>query len=436
MKAVPVTTLAELVDGGVVQLTRGKVISKRDIAACPGSFPIYSSAKDNDGKFGEYGQFLFDEELITWSVDGGGRLFHRPKHKFSVTNVGGILRIRDRSVLAYRYLYYVLSLRHSEISFDWVRKAHPSVIRKLYQNIPVPPLPEQQRIVGILDAAFAGIATAKANAEQNLQNSRALFESALDSAVTGKLTREWRRKHTNTENASADLARRLAERRKQWTGTGKYREPDAPVTLKPLDIPEGWVLAAPEQITTHIVDCPHCTPKWAESGVLCLRTTNFQPGFLDLESVRFVSHQTYKERIMRLEPQSGDVLYSREGGILGIACMIPDGLRTCLGQRMMLFRTDSVLVLPEYFTAVLNSTLILSEVRRLTGGAASPHLNICDIRTFPIPLPPIAEQRQIVGKLDTITAETQRLETIYRQKLAALEELKKALLHQAFSGNL
>ncbi|MBF0245067.1 MAG: restriction endonuclease subunit S [Planctomycetes bacterium] len=302
--------------------------------------------------------------------------------------------------------------------------------------IPVPPLAEQQRIVGLLDEAFEGLATAKANAEKNLQNARALFESGLDSAITGKLTLEWRRKHTKTGSASADLAARLAVRRKQWMGTGKYREPDAPVTLKPIDIPDGWVLASPEQITTHIVDCPHSTPKWAETGVVCLRTTNFKPGLLDLESVRFVSQQTYKERIMRLEPQAGDVLYSREGGILGIACMIPEKLKACLGQRMMLFRTDAALVLPEYFTAVLNSTLILSEVKRLTGGAASPHLNICDIRTFPIPLPPITEQRQIVAKLNTIAAETQRLTQIYERKLAALEALKKSLLHQAFTGEL
>ena len=184
MKAVPITSLDELVESKAVQLTRGKIISKRDIAACPGNFPIYSSAKDNDGKFGEYGKFLFDEELITWSVDGGGRLFHRPKHKFSVTNVGGVLRIRDTSILDYRCLYFVLTLRHSEISFDWVRKAHPSVIKKLYQNIPLPPLAEQQRIVGLLDEAFEGLATAKANAEKNRQNARALFESHLQSVFT------------------------------------------------------------------------------------------------------------------------------------------------------------------------------------------------------------------------------------------------------------
>lgn len=436
MKTAPVKTLAELEDSGLIQLTRGKVISKEDMLACPGPFPVYSSAKENGGKFGEYGRYMFDEELITWSVDGGGRLFHRQKHKFSVTNVGGILRILNRNVIEYKFLYYILSLRHSEIKFDWVKKAHPSVIRKLYVGIPLPPLSEQQRIVRILDKAFDGISTVKANTEKNLHNARGLSVSVLNAAITGELTRGWRCAHPNIESASEKLKMRLIQRRSQWRGIGKYKEPDSPVIERIIDIPNSWVLSSPEQISTHIVDCPHSTPKWTKSGVLCLRTTNFKPGFLDLESVRFVSEETYKKRIMRLKPMPGDVLYSREGGILGIACIVPKNLKICLGQRMMHFRMDTDLVLPEYFAGVLNSALILSEVKRLTGGAASPHLNIRDIRKFPIPLPPITEQNHIVEKFNTISTETENLESIFLRKLATIDELKKSLLHQAFTGQL
>ena len=71
-----VKSLTELEEVGVVNLGRGKIISKKDLAASPGDFPVYSSSKVGDGKFGDYGLYMFDEELITWSVDGGGRLFH------------------------------------------------------------------------------------------------------------------------------------------------------------------------------------------------------------------------------------------------------------------------------------------------------------------------------------------------------------------------
>ena len=87
----PLIDMEEMIEHGLVKLGRGNVISKLDIAAHPGPYPIYSSAQMNNGKFGEYGKYMFDKELITWSVDGGGQLFYRPKHKFSVTNVAGSL---------------------------------------------------------------------------------------------------------------------------------------------------------------------------------------------------------------------------------------------------------------------------------------------------------------------------------------------------------
>ena len=271
---------------------------------------------------------------------------------------------------------------------------------------------------------------------KTLKNARALFDSTLNAAMTGELTLEWRLLHPKTENSSENLKRVLTQRRNQWKGSGKYKEPQLPVINKPIDIPSSWTLASPEQLSTNIVDCPHSTPKWADAGVVCLRTTNLKSGFLDLESVRFVSEETYNSRIMRLEPKPGDVLYSREGGILGIACIFPEDLKACLGQRMMQFRLHIDLTLPSYFTGVLNSQLILSEVKRLTGGAAAPHLNIRDIRTFPIPLPPMEEQHTIVQKLDTLSAETKKLEAIYQQKLEDLEDLKKSVLQKAFNGEL
>jgi type I restriction enzyme S subunit len=334
-----------------------------------------------------------------------------------------------------RFLYHLLTTLDLPSLAKGVKPGiNRNEVYSLTANIP--PLPEQRRIVGILDEAFDGIATAKANAEKNLQNAQNLFQSVLDEAISGRLTNDWRLVRSITEGAFKSLTQVLTQRRKDWSGAGKYTDPSPPVTDRPVEIPGTWVLASPEQLATHIVDCPHSTPKWTKTGMLCLRTTNFKPGFLDLKSVQFVSKETYTQRIQRLEPMPGDVVYSREGGILGIACIIPEGVKTCLGQRMMQFRLDTEVIHPQYFTAVMNSGLILAEVKRLTGGAAAPHLNIRDIRTFPIPLPPMAEQRVIMDRLNSISTEGQRLESVYQRKLAALEALKKSLLHQAFTGGL
>lgn len=147
--------LDDLVERGWLELGRGKVISKKDLASNPGRYPVYSSASLNDGKFGEYGAYMFDEELITWSVDGGGNLFYRPQHRFSVTNVGGFIRVKNPERIFCKYLYHVLTALHSRLNFDWSSKAHPSVIVRLYSNIFLPPLYEQRRIAAILDKADA-----------------------------------------------------------------------------------------------------------------------------------------------------------------------------------------------------------------------------------------------------------------------------------------
>ena len=140
-------SLSELEEQGKISLGRGKIISKTDIRDKPGGFPIYSSSGKGDGKFGEYGEYMFDEELITWSIDGGGRLFHRSKHRFSVTNVCGYLRKMDDSI-DYKYLHSALEYQHGRIRFDYSHKAHPSVIRELYR-VALPPIERQRQIASV-----------------------------------------------------------------------------------------------------------------------------------------------------------------------------------------------------------------------------------------------------------------------------------------------
>ncbi len=142
-------TVSELESDGLITLGRGNIISKQDIQRLPGGFPIYSSSGKGDGKFGEYGEHMFDEELITWSIDGGGRLFHRKRHKFSVTNVCGYLRINEPH-LDYRYAHLALVFQHGRLRFDYSFKAHPSVIREIYR-LPVPPLERQKEVADIFD---------------------------------------------------------------------------------------------------------------------------------------------------------------------------------------------------------------------------------------------------------------------------------------------
>lgn len=155
--------LSDLMNKGIISLGRGRIISSIDLQKKPGVYPVYSSSSQKGGLFGLYDEFDFDEELLTWSVDGGGHFFYRPKHKFSVTNVSGILKINEPS-FDYKFLYYSLVYQHSKEVFDYVDKAHPSVIKKRY-NVPNISINEQKKIAEIL----TNVDEAIENTEQLIQ---------------------------------------------------------------------------------------------------------------------------------------------------------------------------------------------------------------------------------------------------------------------------
>lgn len=252
-------------------------------------------------------------------------------------------------------------------------------------SVPVPPLPEQHRIVALLDAAFAGIATAKTNTGQNLQNARALFESHLQRVFT--------------------------ERRDGW-----------------VEIPIGEV--------AEVFDGPHATPKTVSSGPVFLGISALQDGEINLSETRHVTPEDFQRWTRRVKPQADDVVFSYETR-LGQAAIIPNGLECCLGRRMGLVRLDAKRVEPRFFVF----QYIAPPFREFLGsktvrGATVDRISLKEFPSFPILLPPLKEQKQFVAKLNALAAEIQRLESLYQQKLAALDELKKSLLHQAFSGAL
>lgn len=199
-----------------------------------------------------------------------------------------------------------------------------------------------------------------------------------------------------------------------------------------LSLPAHWSVEPLEKVALAIVDCPHSTPKWTGEGRICVRTNQFRPGYLDLSDVRFVSEATYMERIQRLEPTADDILYSREGGILGVACRVPRNIKLCLGQRMMLIRTGAGTD-AAFLEMVLNSPLITRIARDETTGGAAPRVNVATVKAYPIPLPPLPEQRQIVAKVGELMGLCERLEMGIASFQTGSRRLLDAVLHEALA---
>ena len=301
--------------------------------------------------------------------------------------------------------------------------------------IPVPLIDEQKRIVAEIEKQFSRLDEAVANLKRIKASLKRYKAAVLKAAIEGKLTEEWRKAHPDVEPASKLLERILTERRANWKGKGKYKDTPGPDTQNLPTLPNTWTWSSVQTLCSDVVDCPHSTPKWESTGRACLRTTEFRPGRLDLTDVRFVSQSTYEKRIQRLKPREGDIVYSREGGILGIACMIPSGVEPCLGQRMMLLRSHPLFT-PNLLMYWLNSSWTLARVRSLTGGSASPHLNVGEVKMFPVPLAPLAEQEQIVSEVERRLSVIEELEAAVEANLTRAARLRQSILGKAFCGGL
>lgn len=296
-------------------------------------------------------------------------------------------------------------------------------------QFPIPPLAEQNRIVAKVDELMAlcdRLETEQVVAEsvqaklvEILLGALTQSTEAADFAANWQLLAEHFGSIFTTECSLDALKQSIL----QLAVTGKLAaEGTQPWTTQRLD-----------EICSEIVDCPHSTPKWTETGKICVRTSQFKPGKLDLSSSRFVSESTFKERISRLKPKPGDILYSREGGILGVACRVPLGVEICLGQRMMLLRGGSK-VDSEFLEVVLNSPTITKLARQNTTGGAAPRVNVATVKAFPIPVPPLSEQRVIVGKVNELMALCDNLKANLAESRRHQERLASTLIESALKA--
>ena len=141
------TSIRELEHAGDIVLGRGKIISQKDIEADPGDYPVYSSSARGNGEFGRYGKFMFEEELVTWSVDGGGKFFYRPKSRYSITNVSGFLRITAKEKLDTYYTWAYLFSIWLTMTFNYTEKLHPSILRERFSFAYLPLTGSDGRLV-------------------------------------------------------------------------------------------------------------------------------------------------------------------------------------------------------------------------------------------------------------------------------------------------
>ena len=291
--------------------------------------------------------------------------------------------VADTTQIEPRFLLYFLSTVAAQ---DLIQDhAYPSLNLPTIEGISIqsPPLHEQKRIVDILDEAFAVIATAKANAEKNLQNARALFKSHLN-AVFSQRSEGWQTK-------TIDDVCEVVNGGTPKTGIADY-----------------W-------------DGKH---QWITPAEMGKRLTPYIG-----ETARSLTDLGLANSSARLLPPFSVILSSRAP--IGHLVINTKPMATNQGCKGLV---PSKAIEHKYLYYYLTS--IVDLLNDLGTGATFKEISGGKLKEVKVPICPLPEQHLIIKQLDTLSAETQRLESIYQQKLEALGELKKSLLNQAFTGDL
>lgn len=367
--------------GESCEMYQPKTITAKEMMQ-DGPYPVFGA----NGVIGRYDQFNHEEPQLLITCRGatcGAVNVSEPKSW--ITGNAMVVRAKDASI-DMRFLEYLFR-GGIDISCAITGAAQPQITRTNLNPIEIRypfDADEQQRIVTLLDEAFDGIATARANAEQNLQNARALFESHLQSVFTQRGD-GWKDK--TLEQISTTF------------GRGKSRH-------RPRNEPKLYGGKYPFIQTGDIRNAGHFITEYSQTySELGLAQSKLWPkGTICITIAANIA----------------------ETGILGFDACFPDSVIGVVPNP-----NEAEVGFVEY---LLQSFKV--RIQALGQGSAQANINMGTFENERFPFPPVTEQRQIVAKLDGLSEETQRLELIYQRKIAALDDLKKSLLHQAFTGLL
>ena len=301
----------------------------------------------------------------------------------------GYFVLRPKATVDCRFLFHYLFTKAFTDRMEELQRgaSYPAVtdgdVRA--QTICVPPREEQKRIVRVLDEAFEAIAVARANAEKNLQNARAMFASHVASI---------------------------------------FSSPGP-----------GWVRRHLREVCDKITDGTHQTPRYFEQGTMFLSSKNVKSGKIDWDEVKYIDEKQHREMHKRVAPRLNDILLAKNG-TTGIAAIVDRDVDFDIYVSLALLRPKAD-ILPHLLLRILNSPVAKDQFNRRLKGIGVPNLHLEEIREVVISFPKsLAEQKSIADRLAELLEETQRLARVYERKVNALDELKKSLLHQAFTGKL
>jgi type I restriction enzyme, S subunit len=311
----------------------------------------------------------------------------------------------------------------------------------LSQNvkIPLPPLPKQERIVAKIEELFTQLdagTSALAKVQAGLRRYKA---SVLKAAYEGKLVPQ----EANDESAIILYKKILDERIKRWESAlikrgskarnTKYSEPELP-EIENGELPSGWTWASLDSLTYRVTYGITVRPKYVEEGVPIISAREIRSGDINLEISHKISNQDYEKLRHNCILYYDDVLFSKTGTI-GHVARVKQDIPLSVSQNVAVL---SPVVWSKYLEMVLRSPTIQKLAQSKVKTTAIPDLQLGLMKRFPIPLPPLEEQRRIVAEVERRLSVARQVENTVEEALvrAARLRLRQSILRHAFEGKL
>lgn len=336
--------------------------------------------------------------------------------------------------------------------------------------IPLPPLPEQRRIVEKVNQLMALCdeleERQQRRAEARTRMNRASLHHLTAATNDTQLAEHWRRIRDNfhrlydapetvtelrqailqlavrgklvpqdpSDEPASMLLDRIQAERERLHKAGEIRKPKPLLQVGPdevaFEVPEGWAWTRLGELILTLGDGPHYSPRYVpkDEGIPFLSTRNVRVDGFDLSDVKYVSEEDHQEFVRKIKPESGDVLYTK-GGTTGIAKVNDLPFEFSVWVHVAVLKTPRGNLEPQYLALALNSPHCYAQAQQYTQGSSNSDLGLTRMINITVPLPPLPEQRRIVEKVHQLMALCDELEVKLTRSRTKAESLASAVVH-------
>jgi type I restriction enzyme, S subunit len=318
--------------------------------------------------------------------------------------------------------------------------AQPNLSGESFANydIPLPPLPEQHRIVTKIEELFSSLDKGIESLKTAQQQLKVYRQAVLKWAFEGKLTEEWRKNNKDAPDVvqlRKEIRSALEEKANIAGSKIKSIISLTETELAELPrLPDEWCWVKLGEITYSVKDGPHYSPPYQTTGIPFITGGNIRPEGVDFENVKYISKELNDELNKRCKPEVGDILYTK-GGTTGIARVNSYDFEFNVWVHVAVLKIVKDIE-PFYLQHALNSNHCYKQSQKYTHGVGNQDLGLTRMVNITLPICSLDEQKQVVAEIESRLSVCDKIEESIEQSLKQAESLRQSILKKAFEGKL